>query len=333
MNGANKTISILGAGSMGTALAFLITNQEKGKVRLWGRDSQLLSQIRETRENLKYLSEIKLPEDVFLTSDLRETIEDSDIVILAIPSFAVREMAGRLSDLKGKLPPLLLISKGMERETSLLPFQVVEEVLQKTDLLHLTGVGYAKEIAKEVAVTEVLAARDRVLLRDFKNLFQTRNILIQTSNDLLGVQLAGALKNVMVIGIAMAESLQQSSEIKEGLILVGVKEMIRLGEVMGANKETFWGPAGKGDLVLSSSPSSRNYQLGMSLFQKGIREVEKDLAKKRRVVEGFHTAFATFRLAQKYGLKLPMIEGIYQVIYENKDPKLAAQELLKLVQN
>ena len=325
-----KTISILGAGSMGTAIAFLIASQDKGNVRLWGRDSQLISQIRETRENVKYLPGIKLPPEVLVTSDLEEAARKSDLLILAVPSFAVREMAERISPFSKNLPPLLMISKGMEKDTSLLPFQALEQILGQREILHLTGVGYAKEIARESAVTEVLASRERLLLTDFKNLFQTRNIRIETSDDLLGVQLAGALKNVMVIGIGMAGCVCQSLELKETLIEVGVREMVKLGKVMGAKEETFWGAAGKGDLLLSADPLSRNYRLGRMLYQKGIREVEKDLADKKMVVEGFHTAWAVYQLIKKYGLELPMTQEIYRVIYEGADPKASAEKFIAL---
>jgi len=325
-----KTISILGAGSMGTAIAFLIGTQKNWKVKLWGRDTKLLSEIKETRENKKYLPEIKLPEKVLATSDLKEALEGSNLIALTVPSFAVREMSKRLSVFKRNLPPLLMISKGMEKETCLFPFQIVEEILKTKEILHLTGVGYAKEIAKQNPVTEVLVSRQRELLR-FKNLFQTRNIRIETSDDLLGAQLGGALKNVMVIGIGMAECLEQKPEIKAGLISAGVKEMIELGKAIGAKEETFEGPAGRGDLELSSSHSSRNYQLGRDIFLQGIKEVEKRLQQQRKTVEGLHTAWSAYKLAQKYDVGLPLVEGVYKVIYEKKNPKEIAEELMGLV--
>lgn len=329
---SKKTISILGAGSMGTAIAFLISTEKDWGVKLWGRDTVLLPKIAKTRENKKYLPGIKLPEEVLATSDLKDAMEGSTLVALTVPSFAVREMSERLLSFKEKLPPLLMISKGMEKETLLLPFQIMEEVLKKRDLLHLTGVGYAKEIAKQNPVSEVLAATDRYLLR-FKNLFQTRNIHIETSDDLLGVQLGGALKNVMVIGIGMAECLEQKAETKAALISAGVKEMIKLGKAMGAKEETFEGPAGRGDLELSSSHSSRNYQLGRDIFLNGVQEVQKRLQGKKKTVEGLHTAWAAYKLAQKHGVELPLIEGVYQVIYEKKNPKVIAEKLIRRIKN
>jgi glycerol-3-phosphate dehydrogenase (NAD(P)+) len=223
-----------------------------------------------------------------------------------------------------------MISKGMEKETSLLPFQAVEEVLKKKDILHLTGVGYAKEVHKEIPVTEALASRDEYLLKEVRGLLETDWLTIKPSTDLLGTQLAGALKNVMVIGIGLAEGQRENPEIRTGLIEEGVREMIELGKVMGAKEETFWGPAGKGDLEISADPLSRNYKLGQALVERGLDEVQRDLKEKGMTVEGFHTAWAAYQLAKKYGLELPMIEEVYKVIYERRNPIVSTGKLIDL---
>lgn len=324
-----KTISILGAGAMGWGIAYIISTYQKGKVKLWDRDSELISEIKKTRKNLKYSSpEIVLPEEVLLLTNLEETIKNSEWVLLAVPSFAVREMCQRIADFS--LPPLLMISKGMEKETSLLPFQIIEKVLGKKDILHLTGAGYGKEVHKKTPVTEALASKDENLLKKFKSLLETDWLTIKTSTDLLGTQLAGALKNVIVIGIGLAETGKENPKLRTKLIEKGIQEMIKLGKVMGAEKETFRGPAGKGDLEISADPLSRNYRLGQALVEKGIDEVQKDLKEKGVTVEGFHTVWAIHHLAEEYRLKLPMIEEVYGVIYEGKEPKLSIRELIKL---
>jgi len=324
-----KTISILGAGAMGWAIAFLLSTYQKGKVRLWDRNPELISELKRTRKNTKYSDlNIKLPKDVLLFTNLAEIIQGSDLVILAVPSFAVRKVCQRISAFS--LPPILMISKGMEKETSLLPYQVVEEVLGKKDILHLTGVGFAKEVHKKIPVTEALASRDKSLLKEIKGFFETDWLTVKTSTDLLGIQLAGALKNVMVIGIGMAESRGENLEIRTGLIKEGVREMIELGKVMGADEETFWGPAGKGDLEISANPLSRNYNLGQAFLKRGIAEVQRELEEKGITVEGFHTAWAVHQLTKKHGLELPLIEEVYEVIYEGRDPILSARELIKL---
>jgi len=324
-----KTISILGAGAMGWGIAFIISSYRKGKVKLWDKDPELISQAKRTRENIKYsVLEIKLPEEVFLSTDLRETVNDSDLLLLAVPSFAVREVCQRISNFS--LPPVLMISKGMEKETSLLPFQIVKEILGKTDILHLTGMGYGKEVHKKIPTTGALASENENLLEEVENLLETDWLTIETSTDLLGVQLAGALKNVMVIGIGMAEGGRENPEIRIKLIKEGIQEMIGLGKMMGAKEETFWGAAGKGDLEFSANPLSRNYKLGQALIEKGLEKIQKELKEKGTTVEGFRTAWAVHQLTKKYGLNLPIIEEVYGVIYERKSPKLSAQELIKL---
>jgi glycerol-3-phosphate dehydrogenase (NAD(P)+) len=221
-----------------------------------------------------------------------------------------------------------MISKGMEKETSLLPFQIAKEILGEMEILHLTGAGYGKAVHKKIPVTEVLAGSER-MLEEVKNLFETDWLTIKTSTDLLGVQLAGALKNVMVIGIGMVLSFKEDQKLKAKLIEEGVREMKELGRLMDAKEETFEGPAGRGDLEISAHPESRNYRLGEALLERGIDEVEKDLKEKGITVEGFHTALAVHRLVEKYRVKLPLVEEVYRVIYERKNPVLAVKELIE----
>ena len=324
-----KIVSILGAGAMGWGIGYILSSYQKAHVRIWDRDPQLISEAKRTRQNLKNSdSAIVLPEEVLLSDDLREVVSDSDLALLAVPSFAVREMCQKISGFP--FTSLLMISKGMEKDTSLLPFQIAEEVLGKIDILHLTGAGYGKEVYKKVPTTEALACREENLLEEIKILLETDWLTIKTSTDLLGTQLAGALKNVMVIGIGLAEVGKESPTLKTKLIEEGVKEMIKLGKAMGADEKTFWGPAGKGDLEISADPLSRNYRLGQSLAEKGIDEVQKELKEKGITVEGFHTAWAVYRLAKDKNVRLPIIEEVYKVIYEKRNPIVSTRKLIDL---
>lgn len=323
-----KQISIIGAGAMGTAIACLIGEHKKGKVRLWDRNPELITEIKRTRKNIKYLDpEIEIPKDVLFYTDLKAALEDSDLVLLAVPSFAIREVCQKISYFS--LPPILMISKGLEKETSLLPFQIVKKVLGKNDTLHLTWVNFAKDIKEKILKTEILASEDENLLKEFKNLFETNWIKIETSTDLLGIQLAGALKNVMVIGIGLAESQKANLEIKVKFIQESVKEMIELGKAMGAREESFLGPAGKKNLEITADSRSRNYCLGKTIFEKGIDEVWREL--EGVTIEGFNNTWAVYQLIKKYKLDLSIIEEIYRVIYERKDPKLSAKKLIRLI--
>ncbi len=324
-----KTISILGAGAMGWGIAYILSAYQKAKVKVWDRDSQLINEAKKTRQNLKHSDPaITLPQEVLLSDNLEEITNGSYLTLLAVPSFAVREICQKISGFT--FSALLMISKGMEKNTSLLPFQVAEEVLGKIDILHITGAGYGKEVHKKIPATEALACRDENLLKEIKSLFETDWLTIKTSTDLLGTQLAGALKNVMVIGIGMAEAGKENPALKNKLIEECVREMILLGKAMGADEKTFWGPAGKGDLEISADPLSRNYRLGQSLIEKGIDKVQQELKEKGITVEGFHTAWAAYQLAKRYRIQLPMVKEVYDVIYERKDPKKSADELKKI---
>ena len=324
-----KTVGILGAGAMGWGIGYILSTYQKAIVKIWDRDPDLISEAKRSRQNPKYSDPaIVLPEEVLLSNNLEKVVNDSDLVLLAVPSFAVREMCQRISSFS--FPSLLMISKGMEKDTSLLPFQVAEEVLGKIDILHLTGAGYGKSVHQKIPTTEALASRNENLLKEVKNLLETDWLTIKISTDLLGIQLAGALKNVMVIGIGMALGSKENQEVKAKLIEEGVQEMIRLGKVMGAKEETFWGPAGKGDLEISADPLSRNYRLGQALFEKGLTEVQRDLNEKGTTVEGFHTAFAAHQLAKKYRVPLPMVEEVYNVIFEGKNSKAAQEKIISL---
>lgn len=323
----NKKISIIGAGAMGRALSCLINDYKKREVKLWGRNSELISKLMSKipkPPHQKFGNESK---DIFLSTDLKVALEDSDLVILAVPSFAVREVCQKISN--SILPPILMISKGLEKKTSLLPFQVVKEVLGMADILHLTWSRFAEDIYRKTNTCEILASEDKNLSKKFKSLFETDWLSISTSTDLLGVELAGALKNVIVIGVGLAD--QEKPEIKQKLIEEGVQEMIELGKVMGAREETFRGPAGKINLELSADSRSRNYCLGRDIYQKGFKKTEKELKEKNITIEGIETTFAAYQLTKKYKLKLPMIEEVYKVIYERKNPKLSAKNLTKLV--
>ncbi|MFH1894558.1 MAG: NAD(P)H-dependent glycerol-3-phosphate dehydrogenase [Patescibacteria group bacterium] len=324
-----KIISTLGAGAMGWGIGYMLSTYRKAHVRIWDRDPQLISKAKRARQNLKNSdSDIVMPEEVLLSDDLGEVMDGSDLVLLSVPSFAVREMCQKISIFSRV--PLLMISKGMEKDTSLLPFQVAEEVLGKIDILHLTGAGYGKEVHKKIPTTESLASRNENLLEEVKNLLETDWLTIKTSTDLLGTQLAGALKNVMVIGIGMALGLKVLPDLRSALINEGVREMIVLGKAMGAKEETFLGPAGKGDLEISADPLSRNYKLGQSFLEKGVEETQADLKRRGITVEGFHTAFAAQRLAEQYDTKLPIIEEVYRVICGKQNPKISVDKLIRL---
>jgi len=205
---------------MGTALAILISKNQEGEVRLWDRNNGIISEIKKTGRNTKYLDpKIEIPKNVFLTSNLQKALEGSDLVLLAIPSFAIREVCQKISSLG--LPPVVMISKGLEKKSILLPFQIGKEIFKnkkfklsanpfsseniQTPLLHLTWSSFAYEVKGENQRKEVLASENEILAKEFKNIFENNWLKISTSTDLLGTELGSALKNVVVIGISLAD--------------------------------------------------------------------------------------------------------------------------------
>jgi len=325
-----KKIAILEPGSWGTALGILLS--KKNEVSFWYKNSEFSTKLSKFRENER-LPGIKIPKKIFISSSLEKIIKNSDLIINSSPSFNFRKTLLPLRNFKN-LPPLLGIAKGIEKETLKLPSQIVEEIFGKIPYAHLSGPGFAKEIIRGKSAKEVIASRDGKFLKQLGELFKIKPLEISTTTDLVGVQLAGALKNALSIGISLAEAGFQGSEIekiKRGLIYLGLREMIKIGKTMGARRKTFLGPAGLGDLILTStSPLSRNFQFGKAILL-DAETMRKDIQERKITVEGFENAFAFHELGRMYKLDLPMINEIYKVIYKNTPPKKAVENLIKLV--
>lgn len=327
-----KTVSIIGAGALGTALTILITKYNKARVKLWDRDPKVIAQIKELGKS-PYLPQKKIPSEIFASPDLKEVIKNSDVAILAVPSFGVRETSEKFSGFDN-LPPFILVAKGMEEKTCYLPFQVVEEVLGRQNILHLAWVGFAKNIEEKIPASVTLASKNPLLIKEFRDIFETPWLKPEVTNDLLGVELAGALKNVMAIGIGLALASENGTKRERfipGLISLGVQEMIKLGGRMGAKEQTFFGAVGKEDLKISSYPDSRNCQLGTAIYQKGIAGAKKELEENKKTVEGFLTASAAHKLAKQFKLQLPVVEEVYGVIYQEKSPRASAKKIMNLI--
>jgi len=325
-----KKVAILEPGAWGTALGILLS--KKNTVNFWYEDSVLSVKIDKFRENEK-LPGIKIPKKIFISSDLEKTINNANLVLVASPSFNFRKTLSEIKNFKN-LPPLLGIAKGIEKETLKVPSQIAEEIFGKIPYAHLSGPGFAKEIIRGKSAKEVIASRDEKFLKQLEELFRIKPLEISTTTDLVGVQLAGALKNTLSIGISLAEAGLEDSEIekiKRGLIYLGLREMIKIGKVMGAEKETFLGPAGLGDLILTStSPLSRNFQFGQNLLL-DANKMRRDIIERKITVEGFDNVFALHKLGRMYKLDLPMINEIYKVIYKKTSSKRVVKNLTDLI--
>ncbi len=319
-------ISVIGAGNWGTTLACLLS--DKGyDVTLWVHEKDLAEEINNTRINSAYLPDITLPDDLRVTYSIDDAIKKARYVLNAVPAQYTRTV------FKEALPYLLdqaiiiSASKGIERGTLLTVSSILKE-LSDHPVAVISGPSFAKEVIKKLPTAVTLATEDKNTGFILQEMFNINNFRVYTHDDILGVEIGGALKNVMAIASGISDSLGLGNNARASLITRGLVEMTRLGVAMGAKERTFSGLSGIGDLVLTcTSPLSRNYTLGIKLGQ-GIK-LKDILNQTRSVAEGVATAESAFELSKKYNIEMPIVEQVYRVIYGEKDPVLAVKDLLE----
>lgn len=316
-------VTVLGSGSWGTALTILLARNGHD-VTLVGRDVEEVQMLRSRRENLRYLPGFAVPEGArFQRFD--EGVGDADMTVVAVPSSAVREV---LTALTGAHPFLILAAKGLEPGTAKLMTEVASECCPNSVIGVLSGPNLAVEIARGVPTVAVSACVDEVAACRARDAFSCATFRVSTSNDVVGIELAGALKNVLAIGAGMSDGLGFGDNTKGAFLSRGLMEIARLGSAMGARAETFLGPAGVGDLFATAvSRLSRNYRLGRAL---GEGSTLKDaLEHLGQVAEGVPTSEATLMLARKYGVEMPVFAAVDGVVRGRLTPRSAVQLLME----
>ena len=326
MAAGKEKIAVLGAGSWGTALARLLA-QKDYQVQLWARRPEVVEAINQRQENPFYLPEVSLPASLKASANLEEVLKAAQMVVLAVPSHALRQVL-RLS--KGVLPrevPWVSTIKGIEEDSLLTMSQVIAQECPGSPVAVLSGPSFAEEVVRERPTAVTVASHDRDVAERVQLLFSTSFFRVYLSLDLLGVELAGALKNVIAIAVGISDGLGLGLNARAALITRGLAEIARLGVHLGANPLTFSGLAGLGDLVLTcTGPLSRNRTVGVRLGQgEKLADILADL---RQVAEGVRTTSSARSLAQKHGIEMPITEAVYQVLYHQKDPLEMAQSLL-----
>lgn len=325
-----KKVCILGAGSWGTAQALLLS-KNVASIYIWGRTEDNLEIIESIRENQRYLPGVRLADNIKLTSDLSEALENAQLIVLAVPSQSLR---GVLQILKSCLSPkscLVNTAKGLEITTGMRMSQVMEDVLGsgiKERYAVLSGPSHAEEVARQIptAVTVAAYRKDTAFL--VQSVFMTPAFRVYTNPDVAGVELGGALKNIIAMGTGIATGLGYGDNTQAALLTRGLHEIIRMGEAMGGDPRTFAGLSGIGDLVVTcGSRHSRNRQAGIMIGQ-GY-SLEETLQKVGMVVEGAHTAKVVHRLARQYKLDMPISNACYNVLYREKPPRDEVDRLMK----
>ena len=324
----NNHYAVLGSGSWGTALAILLANNNHDTT-LWSHRQTQADTLEKDRANLKYIGNIKFPASLKISADLEETINHATHILIVVPSHSFRSLCQTLSPLIGPQHKVVWASKGLETGSSKLLHQIAkEEFSASTPLAVISGPTFAKEVAKGLPGAVTVASTSKDFALELANDFHSKTFRAYTSSDMIGVELGGAVKNVMAIAAGIADGLGFGSNTRAALIARGVTEMMRLGLKLGAQHDTFMGLTGLGDLVLTCSDNqSRNRRFGLAL---GKGETQQQaLDEIQQVVEGRSTAKAVYQLAQQSNIEMPIIEQVYNVIYENLDPKTAAQALME----
>lgn len=315
-------VTVLGAGAWGTALAKLL-HESGNQITLWAHDSQLLEKISRADSNERYLPGIRLPKGWRLEADIGRAIGDSQGVIVAVPSTAFRDVTCGLAGHEGLV---VSVTKGVEYESGLTMSGILRETAPKATVVALSGPTLAVEVAKGIPTAIVAASKDSTAAQKVQELFHRPTFRVYTSSDLLGVELGGALKNVVAIAAGVGDGLGFGDNSKAALITRGIVEIRRLGVACGAQPETFSGLSGLGDLTVTCySRLSRNRGFGERLGRG--ETVEKILASSITVAEGYPTARSAYKVAQKLSVSTPIIDEVYALLYQGKNVAKALLDL------
>ncbi len=319
-------ISVIGDGGWGTTLAVLLA--EKGyAVCLWGAFADYSAKVSSTRINEKFLPGIRIPDQVYVTSDLKEAIEHSELIVLAVPSQYLAATLGdiRKCDYQGK--SFVSVVKGIDTQTFLTMSQLINKELGKVPIAVLSGPTIAIEVARKIPTTAVSASVDALLARQVQAVFSSPTFRVYTNRDVMGVEICGSVKNVIALACGICDGLGFGTNTKAALLTRGLVEMTRLGKILGAKPGTFTGLAGLGDLATTCfSPNSRNRFVGNELG-KG-RSIKDILSSMDAVAEGVVTAKAVHDLARKLNVDMPITEAVYEVVYGHGDPRKAVAGLM-----
>jgi glycerol-3-phosphate dehydrogenase (NAD(P)+) len=321
-----KKISIIGAGSWGTALAVLLS-QRRARLLLWSHNPAVADELVNLRTNSAYLPGVRLPPNVYATASLAEAA-DADLVLFVTPSKAVREVAGRLAG-EGLSESAVVVSctKGIEHDSGKLMTQILEECLPGRAVGVLSGPNHAVEIAQGIPAASVIGTAETGLLEPLREVFSLPAFRPYSSDDVTGIQLGGALKNIFAIAAGVSDGFKMGDNAKAGLVTRALAEMMRLGVALGGRQETFFGLSGIGDLMVTCfSKHSRNRMVGERIGRgEAPAGIEKSMA---MVAEGVPTARGAWQCALRLGIEAPITREVQAVLHENKPPHEAMWELL-----
>lgn len=321
-----NTITVLGAGSWGTALALHLAHNAN-LVHLWGHDPAFMQTLARERCNTKFLPGFQLPDNLALHATLSEALAASHTILIAVPSHAFRKTLIKIKPFVTPQTHLCWATKGLDSHKHQLLHEIVAEVLGDLPSGIISGPSFAKEVAAGLPTAITVAANSPLFAKDLQQLFHNKTFRVYTSNDIVGVELGGAMKNVLAIAVGIADGLQFGANARSALITRGLAEMIRLGLALGGRTETLMGLAGVGDLVLTCTDNqSRNRRFGLAVGGgQNIVQAEKTIG---QTVEGINTSSAIFHLARQVQVEVPICEQVYRVLHEGISPLAAVNALM-----
>jgi glycerol-3-phosphate dehydrogenase (NAD(P)+) len=319
-------IAVVGGGSWGTALSLLLA-EKVDLIKLWVWDASQAATMKERHEN-PLLPSFTLPDNIYVTTSLAEALEGVEFLLFVTPSHGAMAVANAMKQYLSKEVAIVSATKGLDGETGLTISQTLERILPcGTKIAVLSGPNLAVEVAKRIPTATVVASNDKSLAQKVQKLLMGPSLRVYTNSDVLGVELAGALKNVIAIAAGICDGMGFGDNTKAALVTRGLAEITRLGMRLGAQQSTFMGLAGVGDLMATcASPLSRNRRLGFGLGQG--RKIEEVLQEIGQVAEGIPTTKAARDLAHKLGVEMPITEQVYDVLFSGKPPQVALQEVM-----
>ncbi|MFM2322773.1 MAG: glycerol-3-phosphate dehydrogenase [Pseudomonadota bacterium] len=311
-------IAIIGAGAWGSALAVHLARKGQ-EVRLWAYEAEQIVAINATRINARYLPDVIFPANILCSDDYQTVLMGAQDILIVVPSAVFHANLVKLKPFLQSSQRLLWASKGLDTKKHQLLNEVVKEVLGNKEMAVLSGPSFAKEVAMGLPTAVNIASENYNFAHDLLLRFQTKRFRVEITSDIIGVELGGAMKNVLAIAVGITEGLGFGANAKAAVITYGLAEMIELGMALGAKQETFLGLSGLGDLVLTCTDNqSRNRRLGLALGRGQTLEETKKLI---GTTEGYDTAKNIFYLLQKYAIKAPFCQGVYRILYENNSPR------------
>ena len=321
-----KRVSVIGVGSWGTALAVLLAHNGH-EVTIWSHDPYEIEMLSTKREQADKLPGVKLPENVKVSSDMEESLRGMDVVVMAVPSPVVRSVAKQMAPSIADGQIIVNVAKGIEDETYMTLTDIIKEEIPNAEVCVLSGPSHAEEVGRGIPTTVVVGSKKKEVAELLQDVFMNEVFRVYTNPDIIGIELGGALKNVIALAAGTTDGLGFGDNTKAALMTRGIAELTRLGVALGGKPETFSGLTGIGDLIVTcTSVHSRNRKAGYLIGQ-GMT-ADEAMKEVKMVVEGVYSAKAALGLAKKYGVSVPIVEAVNKVLFENADPREEVSNLL-----